>query len=488
MQPSSKRSGAAALLVGGAAFGAAFFVFLLEHSAIEAVNGWWQDELYAIYASDPAERLSVVFLGRIWPDTTPPLYGLLLYAVRAVIHGDRWAVFTLNTGAILAAVGVVALSGWRAGLAQLALAASIAFVLSGPVVRFASEARPYALAMAVAFVAAWLSALAIQAPHARPRNIAFALVGVVGALTHIYAALLCGSFAVALIALAVFWRRSDLIAAGLTLGLCASFVFVIWVALWLPSASLERLYWMKFSYETVIAALWEAKQLAIGPHLLAALAALLAFGLFWPATRMLTLAFCIAFAVFFVLPLIVSFRQPIIFGRYWLQGAPAVVVLLAFLAKAWLVAHTGRSSRLVPITGALASIGLLAISDAAGFTTARAFTAAKPAWIGAAVVGPLVRDCPAASVHVNGFVPFFAYAARAPDAVFADIRSPNTPPTGAANIACPVLGWAEEPHPADFMHWATDGDLMGLMKIEASPTEVDIRRHATGFVILRRGG
>jgi hypothetical protein len=488
MQPSSKRWGAAALLVGGAAFGAAFLAFLLERSAIAAVNGWWQDELYAIYASDPAEPLSVVFLGRIWPDTTPPLYGLLLYAARALVHDDRWAVFVLNTGAILVAVGAVMVSGRRAGIAGLALAASIAFLLSGPVVRFASEARPYALAIAVAFAASWLSALAIQAPHARPSKIGFAMIGIIGALTHIYAALLCGSFAVALIALAVVWRRSDLMAAGLTLGISASVVFVIWLALWLPSASLERLYWMKFSYETVIAALWEAKQLAIGPHLLAALAALLAFGLLWPATRMLTSAFCIAFAVFLAVPLVVSLWQPIIFGRYWVQGAPALVVLLAFLAKTWLLDHIGRSSRLVSITGALAAIGLLAISDAAGFMTARAFTAAKPAWKGAAVVVPLVRNCPAASVHVNGFVPFFAYAARAPDAVFADIREPTTKPISAANMACPVLGWAEEPHPADFMRRATDGDVMELMKIEASPPEVEIWRHRTGFVILQRGG
>src|ERR1700704_6388415 len=164
MQPSSKRWGAAALLVGGAAFGAAFLAFLLERSAIAAVNGWWQDELYAIYASDPAEPLSVVFLGRIWPDTTPPLYGLLLYAARALVHDDRWAVFVLNTGAILVAVGAVMVSGRRAGIAVL---------LSGPVVRFASEARPYTLAIAVAFAASWLSALAIQAPHARPSKIGF---------------------------------------------------------------------------------------------------------------------------------------------------------------------------------------------------------------------------------------------------------------------------------------------------------------------------
>jgi hypothetical protein len=43
------------LMLGGAIFAAAFLVFLLEHSAIAAVNGWWFDELFSIWSSNPAE-------------------------------------------------------------------------------------------------------------------------------------------------------------------------------------------------------------------------------------------------------------------------------------------------------------------------------------------------------------------------------------------------------------------------------------------------
>jgi hypothetical protein len=140
----------------------------------------------------------------------------------------------------------------------------------------------------------------------------------------------------------------------------------------------------------------------------------------------------------------------------------------------------------VPIAGAFAAVAFLTISDATGFITARAFTAAKPIWKGALVVAPLARDCPTASVHVNGFIPLFAYTSQIPDPVFVDAREPATDPVNPTDSKCPALGWAEEPHPADFMRWATDEDLMRLLKVGGSPSQVEIVRHATGFVILRR--
>jgi hypothetical protein len=474
-------------LLGGAIFVATFGVFFLEHSAIAAVNGWWFDELFSIWSSNPAEPFSAIFLGRIEPDTTPPLYGSLLYWARTLIKDDRQAIFVLNTSAILIAAIAVIFSGRKAGFSRLAVATSIAFLLSGPVLRFVSEARPYAPAMALAFVTSWFSALAILVPRARPGPTSFALLGTVAGLTHIYAALLCGSFAAALVLLAVIWRRSDLMASGLSLGFSATLVLSIWLALWLPFHSLENLYWMKLSYATVVSALWEAKQLAIGPHLLIALIALLAFGVLWPTTRMLTSAFLVAFSIFLFLPLLISLKQPIILGRYWLQGTPAIIVLIALLARTWL--FDGISSRRwhpVPIAGAFAAVAFLTISDATGFIIARAFTAAKPIWKGALVVAPLARDCPTASVHVNGFIPLFAYTSQIPDPVFADAREPATDPIKPADSKCPVLGWAEEPHPADFMHRATDEDLLRLLKVGASPSQVEILRHPTGFVILRR--
>ncbi len=488
MHPSGKQAiKSSAVAASGAILAAACVAFWAEQSAIAVVNGWWQDELYSIYSSNPAEPFSVVFMGRIWPDTTPPLYGSLLYAARLLVSDDRWAVAALNIGMILLATSVVISTGRRAGMVGLAVAVSIGFLLSGPVARFVAEARPYAMAMGIVFVASWLCALAISEPRVSASRAGFALIGVIAALTHVYAALLSGSFAVALIALAAIRHRSDLMACGLALGIATSLVFLIWLALWLPSAALERLYWMKFTYETVISALWEAKQLAMGRHLLLVLAGLLAFGLLWPTTRLLTLAFCIAFALFLMLPLLVSLKQPMIFGRYWVQGAPALIVLVAFLARTWLFDPASQGLRFLPMAGVLAAVTFLMISDVAGFMTAYALTAQKPAWKGAALVAPLARSCPAASVHVNGFVPFFGYAAGIPDAVFADIRDPTTKPIRSASATCSVLGWAEEPHPADFMRRATIDDFMRLMKIEASPSEVEILRHPTGFVILQRG-
>jgi hypothetical protein len=476
-----------ALMLGGAIFAAAFGVFLSEHSAIAEVNGWWFDELFSIWSSNPAEPFSTVFMGRIEPDTTPPLYGSLLYWTRTFIKDDRQALFVLNTSAILIAVIAVISSGRKAGFFRLAVATSIAFVLSGPVLRFVSEARPYALAMALTFVTSWFSALAILVPRARPGLMSFALLGIVAGMTHIYAALLCGSFAAALVSVAVIYRRSDLMASGLSLGICATLVLSIWLALWLPFHSLENLYWMKLSYATVVSALWEAKQLAIGPHLLLiTLIALLTFGALWPTTRMLTLAFLVALAIFLSLPLLISLKQPIIFGRYWLQGAPAIIVLIALLARTWLFDGISRRSPLVPIACASAAVAFLTISDATGFITARVFTAAKPIWKGALVVAPLARDCPIASVHVNGFIPLFAYTSQIPDAVFADVREPATDLVNPADSRCPVLGWAEEPHPADFMRRATDEDLMKVLKVGAPASQVEILRHPTGFVILRR--
>ena len=45
---------------------------------------------------------------------------------------------------------------------------------------------------------------------------------------------------------------------------------------------------------------------------------------------------------------------------------------------------------------------------------------------------------------------------------------------------CPVLGWAENTEDGE----KSDGDLLRLMKIEVA--DVDIVRHKSGFVILKR--
>jgi hypothetical protein len=79
------------------------------------------------------------------------------------------------------------LSVRKAGITGLAVATSVAFLLSGPVLDLSQRRDPIALAVAVASVTSWYSALAILLRRARPSWTSFAWFGFAAGLTHIYA-------------------------------------------------------------------------------------------------------------------------------------------------------------------------------------------------------------------------------------------------------------------------------------------------------------
>ena len=168
---------------------------------------------------------------RIAPDTNPPLYYVVLYWVRWLISDDRTAILAVNIAAIMIAAGAVFVASRRAGLSRLAVCGIAAFGLSGPVLVYASEGRAYCPGFAVVFVASWYAALAIKDPHQRPVLASFVALGAVAALTHVYAALLCGVLGAGLLTFALFSHRRDLVGPGLALGLSASVVFAIWLSL-----------------------------------------------------------------------------------------------------------------------------------------------------------------------------------------------------------------------------------------------------------------
>jgi hypothetical protein len=70
--------------------------------------------------------------------------------------------------------------------------------------------------------------------------------------------------------------------------------------------------------------------------------------------------------------------------------------------------------------------------------------------------------------------------------LFVDAKLQSTPSISPAMTPCPVLGWAEHIWEEEDFSQATDADLVQFLKIEASPDEVDVRRHSTGFVVLKR--
>ena len=471
-------------------------LFIAAQFAINDVNGWWNDELSALWASDTSVPFTSAYVNRISPDTNPPLYFSALYWTRLFISNDRAAILVLNAGCIVAAGLTVLAVSVRPRLTALAAIAFAAFVLSGPVLLFAAEGRAYLSALAVSFVASWCVALAIEAPDSRPSLVVFCALGALAALIHVYAALFCGALAGGLFVLSVLDKRwRSLVTSSLALGLSASLTLGIWLLT--VTGSIGRVGWIKFTPEAVSGAIWYVKEITVGNRMSALLlVVLLLFGIARKATRPIVFVFSLAFVLFIALPLLASLKQPMIMGRYWIIGAPSLIVLMAFLARSWW-RELRDGTLMSPTSLAVLGAGVLAlVSSYSGFLAAKSFTASKPIWRGAEVTAPLLKECPEGSVHVaSGTISatrtslhYFARMAGTSSALFLDAGADATPSLSVAAARCPVMGWAEHVLLGDdFLIRATDAELLRLLKIDATPAEVDVRRHKSGFVVLSRG-
>jgi hypothetical protein len=101
-------------------------------------------------------------------------------------------------------------------------------------------------------------------------------------------------------------------------------------------------------------------------------------------------------------------------------------------------------------------------------------------------VSPLLQNCPVASVHVNEFVSLLAVAAHVREDLFVGANSSNVELLSTNNSACSVLGWAEHLGQGAWLYMDNE-ELLHMLKISTSPSAVDIRRHESGFVVMKRG-
>jgi hypothetical protein len=472
---------------------AAILTFGFEQAYISGVNGWSWPELFSLVVTNPALSFSDA-IAKIAADSNPPIYLTVLYGIRKLIPDDVGAMFALNMLGLLVSAIAVIMASWKAGMLRLGLLGIVMFLLSGPVLRYALEARAYLLALGLCFVATWFCALAVEAPQRRPGLASFAFIGVLGALLHVYAALLCAALAAGVVVLAFAGRRRDLAAPGLVLGASASLVVLLWlVALleWAPEA-MGNISWIQFTPQTILNTLWEVRTTALGEGLLTVpLVGLIVFGLIRPNTRSITLMITLANVIFIAVPLAVSIIKPIIVARYWLIGAPSLIVLMSFLVRTWSKEGFAIPRRCFSQLATGAAVTFLFASDVLGFGSARFFVASKMIWKGATFVASVVKHCPANSVHVDshGFgagVDAYAYIAHAPQAVFVDAAKASTPLVRVSDAMCPILGWAEAVNMQDRLH-RTDEELLRLLKIDSSPAQVQIDRHSSGYIVAKPG-
>ena len=456
--------------------------FVLEFRSISLVNGWWFDELWSLWASDPSIGFIDAFIKKMSHDTTPPLYYVALFLTRILIADERLAVEIINLTMVAAACTAICLRSRKASAVGWALVASIAFLYSGPVLRFVIEGRSYLMALAAGFTASWVCALAIGVHDRHPNWIPFLLIGMLAALTHVYAALFCCCLAFGLAVVAYSNPRPDLFRPALALGLSAgiiTFIFIAW-----SIKLIDQTNWIEFSYQSTFRAYWEVKHLALGSGLaLSVFVVLFVVGSIVPSARLLTAAFGLAWGLFALIPLMASFVHPIILARYWMIGAPSLIVFVVFLLKTFFgLAGTTRLHHYHG--GCFVCLAFLVLADANGYIYARIFTSWKPIW-SLDVVAPLIQKCPMASVHTNGYIELFAVAAHVPESVFVDTNSPAVEFLRLGSSQCSVLGWAEHLNDSKVLV-ASDEELLFLLKIDAVPSDVKILRRSTGFAVTRR--
>ena len=453
----------------------AVILFCVELRWISLVNGWWIDELFSIWATDPSRGFVDVFVHRILPDTTPPLYYVLLFFTRRLMPDALTAITVLNVASLAVAFVATGVVSWRAGMLGWALATEAFFILSGPVLRYALEGRSYIIALSITFVASWYCALAVELPDKRPRLLSFGLVGVIAGFIHLFAAMFCGSLAAGLVGIGLLTKRKELWTLGLTLGISTCAIIVPWLSIRFAMISLDNMSWIEFSFRSLLRAYWDIKLLTLGSR--PAFLLLVAFfgaGSMLPATRPLTGVFGLAFVFFLLLPILGSFVQPII-GRWWLVGAPAVVVFVSFVVRALFLRTASSAHARLCWVATFAGLTFFLITDISGFFAARAFTADKRIWSGVSIAAPLLQHCPPRSVHVTAAPHSFAFVAHAPEELFASVDE-NTPWIGSRDSTCPVLGWAEHivflDHttlPDDYVLTASDDELLRLLKFKPSP-------------------
>jgi hypothetical protein len=477
-------------ICGGGILCAALFVYSLELNATSKINDWWIDELFSLTATDPRRTFAGAFANWIFTESNPPLYYSGLYAIRSLIVDDRTATLVLNAFGIFSGAAAVAVSSRRAGMLGCGMIAIAAVLLSGPVVRYSLEARGYLLAMQIVFVASWFCCLAVRGSRS-PTIISFGIIGALGALTHVFAALMCSSLAAGIITVAVLYKRRELFARGVALVVATIVVLAIWIPFGLKTV--HNLDWITFDLNSTMRAAKGVGALTIGGGgatlaraMVLLFAILLCAGLCSRTTRAIAITSSIALTLFVLVPIMLSFKQPIIVAKYWDIGFPVAIVFSIFICFTWL--SEGIAQRRMPIwIGACAAAAFVLISDVVGFSGAEASVANKMVWSGAPIVAEYALNCPPRSVHVLGALLWlYAKSSGAPIDIFVDAASPETPIVTVPEAKCRVLGWAE--HNVEIMMHPdiTNDAILHLLKIEASAADVEVRRHLSGFIVLRR--
>ncbi len=478
---------------------AAVVLFVQRFVAGYQAGGPRLDELFSLWASDPAGSLWDMQIDKLACETNPPLHYWLMYGLQMVLGAGRTTGLVLNGLTIAVTLGGLIWLARRAGRPALGWWLGAVYLCSAATITQTQDVRPYCLAVSVcALLATQVSLLRRAESISRvDTGITVALAATAG-ITHVYAALFvfCLTSAVALegvLRQTGPWReRSLLRLAVLTGGACAM-TFGLWGVGLVRNTGRHppSIEWIRFDYPSVSTAFVWDSLVQVGPPV--------ALGLFLIAIAIACGArrpggtLCVAFvtaALFFVMPLLISFLKPIIHAQYYPVGGAALLILLAFATiEAW--AEERRQADWRSHT-ALAGLAVaLALPLLCSGMASRAWADNKLVWRSAEIVRAQAPSCPERRVRVvpppwgmqGKLYPGFAYILRDSGLTVEDSRDTLR---DVSDIDCSVVAWSEDSQKPNWPESLSEEERLKVFNLtNREHVPLTLRRYGDGYVVTK---
>lgn len=488
-------------MVALAAFVGALAFLIHFESRVVGDLGYWTDELFSLWASDPDLTAHQAIVGRVLPDTAPPLYISMLWFVRQVIPEGRTAFAVLNgLGAILL-LGLTFFFAARARAPALGLWLIAASLVSALGFCYALEGRNYVWVFCASLALGTLAGAVTTGTKARTLDlVAGGILAALATWLHLFGAFFAGGLAAALVLTGwLVLKRADVVRLGFAVGLSAIAAMAIWLAFAyrMIATTTTDGFWIVLDRAEIVGIFWIIKQYSVGyTPALAAGAAFMGLALLDRRLRALPALIGLALTTFAVLPFLISLHTPIVQGRYFLVGYPAILALMGFLLRDALVIVRNDRRPSVALGVAIAGVLFLIAPILTGASTAAWHFSGRWDWRGAAVVERAILTCRAGEVRALnssmpenplspfgfGFDEYLKGRLRHPQADVAPLRD-------VADIDCPVYGWAEHYHPGGDREWsrqASQAQVLEAFRLtNRTNRALTVDRHNGGLVLRR---
>lgn len=344
------------------------------------IDGFWSDEIWTMYFSDPALDLGSLIAERLRGETNPPLYYVLVWAARRL--GAEGEALTRAMSAVFGTAAAVAplLYSDRALPREQRLCLSVLLAGSFGAILYAQEARAYALLL---FLATQLTLLYFRASRDLAENgrishaVWWAIVIAAGlaACTHYFGAFLAFAVFALLLVRAIAFGASVLPVLGY--GAVASALVLAWPLYQLPAVAplAGAGWWIANDAEALLGNAVTFLRMLLGKyHSLALWAPLLALAVAYRLRHGMTprnvgiIAQSLALAGSVVaLSAAASLHTPLVSFKYFIVTFPALYVALAAFLTHGANERQGRSSPGAPNWAVIAGAGIAMFASLFGY-------------------------------------------------------------------------------------------------------------------------